>query len=172
MGSEDRKHIHPDDLDLYYSVTKFSGGKADRFDIEYRAIRRNGDITFLREIGQAIRNDSGEIVRSIGIILDNTDRIQVGATLRQSENRLRSLVSSSPVCIHEIDLDGKLVSMNPSGLKMMGVESESEILGLNYLDIPISEDRERVSALMEMPNRGKVRYSSSAQLVKMVFYIY
>ncbi len=154
-GSEDRKHIHPEDLELYYSVTKFSGGKADQFDIEYRAIRRNGDITFLREIGQAIRNDSGEIVRSIGIILDNTDRIQVGATLRQSENRLRSLVSSSPVCIHEIDLDGKLVSMNPSGLKMMGVESESEILGLNYLDIPISEDRERVSALMDNAKQGQ-----------------
>jgi diguanylate cyclase (GGDEF)-like protein/PAS domain S-box-containing protein len=154
MGSEDRKHIHPDDLDLYYNVTKFSGGKADRFDIEYRAIRRNGDITFLREIGQAIRDDSGEITRSFGIILDNTDRIQVGATLRQSENRLRSLVSSSPVCILEIDLDGKLVSMNPSGLKMMGVENESEILGLNYLDIPISEDRERVSALMDNAKRG------------------
>jgi diguanylate cyclase (GGDEF)-like protein/PAS domain S-box-containing protein len=153
-GSEDRKHIHPDDLELYYSVTKFSGGKADRFDIEYRAIRRNGDITFLREIGQAIRNDSGEITGSIGIILDNTDRIQVGATLRQSENRLRSLVSSSPVCIQEIDLDGKLVSMNPSGLKMMGVENESEIIGLNYLDIPILEDRERVSTLMDSAKRG------------------
>jgi diguanylate cyclase (GGDEF)-like protein/PAS domain S-box-containing protein len=154
-GSEDRKHIHPEDLELYYSVTMFSGGKADRFDIEYRAIRRNGDITYLREIGQAIRNDSGEIIRSIGIVLDNTDRIQVGATLRQSENRLRSLVSSSPVCIHEIDLDGKLVSMNPSGLKMMGVDNESEILGLNYLDFPISEDRERVSALMDNAKRGR-----------------
>jgi diguanylate cyclase (GGDEF)-like protein/PAS domain S-box-containing protein len=154
-GNEDRKHIHPEDLDLYYRITMFSGGKADHFDIEYRAIRRNGDITFLREIGQAIRNDSGEIIRSIGIVLDNTDRIQVGATLRQSENRLRSLVSSSPVCIHEIDLDGKLVSMNPSGLKMMGVENESEILGLNYLDIPILEDRERVSALMDNAKLGR-----------------
>jgi diguanylate cyclase (GGDEF)-like protein/PAS domain S-box-containing protein len=153
-GHEDRKHIHPEDLEHYYRSTMFSDGKEDRFDIEYRAIRRNGDITFLREIGQAIRDDSGEITRSFGIILDNTDRIQVGATLRQSENRLRSLVSSSPVCILEIDLDGKLVSMNPSGLKMMGVENESEILGLNYLDIPISEDRERVSALMDNAKRG------------------
>ncbi|MFT6373272.1 MAG: diguanylate cyclase (GGDEF)-like protein/PAS domain S-box-containing protein, partial [Gammaproteobacteria bacterium] len=154
-GSEDRKHIHPEDLELYCSITMFSGGKANHFDIEYRAIRRNGDITFLREIGQAIRNDSGEIIRSFGIVLDNTDRIQIGATLRQSENRLRSLVSSSPVCIHEIDLDGKLVSMNPSGLKMMGVENESEILGLNYLDILISEDRERVSALMDNAKQGQ-----------------
>lgn len=154
-GHDDRKHIHPEDLEHYYRISTFSGGKADRFDIEYRAVRLNGDITFLREIGQAIRNDSGEIIRSFGIVLDDTDRIKAGATLRQSENRLRSLVSSSPVCIHEIDLDGNLVSMNPSGLKMMGVENESEILGLNYLDIPILEDRERISALMDNAKRGR-----------------
>lgn len=154
-GHEDRKHIHPEDLEHYHRISTFSAGKVDRFDIEYRAVRLNGDITFLREIGQAIKNDSGEIIRSFGIVLDNTDRIKVGATLRQSENRLRSLVSSSPVCILEIDLDGKLVSMNPSGLKMMGVENESEILGLNYLDIPTSKDRERVSVLMDNAKRGR-----------------
>lgn len=154
-GHEDRKHIHPDDLELYHYISTFSGGKEDRFDIEYRAVRKNGDITFLREIGRAVRNDSGDIIRSYGIVQDNTDRILAGASLRQSENRLRSLVYSSPVSIHEIDLDGRLVFMNPTGLKMMGVENEAEIVGLNYLDIPIPEDRERVSDLMELAKQGQ-----------------
>jgi diguanylate cyclase (GGDEF)-like protein/PAS domain S-box-containing protein len=77
------------------------------------------------------------------------------ATLTSNENRLHSLISSSPVCIKELDLDGKLVSINPSGLKIMGVENASEILGLNYLDIPISEDRERVSVLMDNARQGR-----------------
>ena len=53
----------------------------------------------------------------------------------------RYLVQASPVCIHEIDLEGKLVSMNPAGLKMMDANDISEIRGLKYLDIPVAEIR-------------------------------
>ncbi|NRB38527.1 MAG: PAS domain S-box protein [Pseudomonadales bacterium] len=40
---------------------------------------------------------------------------------RENEHRYRARVDNAPVCIHEIDLDGRLVKMNPAGLKMMGM---------------------------------------------------
>ncbi|MBT5514976.1 MAG: bacteriohemerythrin [Rhodospirillaceae bacterium] len=69
--------------------------------------------------------------------------------------KYRYLVQASPVCIHEIDLEGKLVSMNPAGLKMMDANDISEIRGLKYLDIPVAEDQERISLLMERAKLGE-----------------
>ncbi len=76
-------------------------------------------------------------------------------SLEQSEKKYRVLVANSPVCIHEIDLDGKLISMNPAGLRMMGVQKPEEVCGLKYLDVPLPEDKERVSKLMQKAIRGK-----------------
>jgi len=93
----------------------------------------------------------GNTVDLVAILLENRIQKEV---LETSEIKFRSLVASSPVCIHEIDLDGKLLSMNEAGLKMMGVDHESAIRGLDYLGIPIPEDRERVTALMNRALTG------------------
>ena len=45
--------------------------------------------------------------------------------------------------------------MNPAGLRMMGMTDEAEVCGLTYVDIPIPEDRERISHLMARAWRGE-----------------
>ncbi|MFT7579210.1 MAG: two-component system cell cycle sensor histidine kinase/response regulator CckA, partial [Myxococcota bacterium] len=62
--------------------------------------------------------------------------------------RFEMLVRHAPICIHEIDLDGKLTSMNPAGLEMMNAHEEAEVRGLRYLDVVAQPDRERVGALL------------------------
>ena len=57
-------------------------------------------------------------------------KTQAEVALKASEEKYRNLVNVTPFCIHEIDLDGKLLSMNTAGLEMMGVENESQIRGL------------------------------------------
>ncbi|MCP5097569.1 MAG: PAS domain S-box protein, partial [Chloroflexi bacterium] len=89
------------------------------------------------------------------IIRDITERKQAEDLLRASENRYRMLVESSPYCIHEIDIEGCLMSMNPSGLKMMGVQDESEIRGLPYLDSVADDDKARISNLLELALQGE-----------------
>lgn len=74
---------------------------------------------------------------------------------QQNARRYKAIVAASPVCIHEIDLDGKLTSMNPAGLKMMSVDDESEIYGLRYLDVPIDEDKQRIADLMTRAQQGE-----------------
>ncbi len=74
-GEMDREHIHPDDLKRYIYIVNFSDGTEDRYDISYRAVKRNDDITYCREIGEAVRNKSGKIIRSFGTVQDVTDTI-------------------------------------------------------------------------------------------------
>jgi PAS domain S-box-containing protein len=75
--------------------------------------------------------------------------------LRESEQRYRTLVESTPLCIHEIDVQGRLLSMNPAGLAMMGAKDEQEIVSLFYLDVVAPADRERVEALLARAIAGE-----------------
>jgi len=83
------------------------------------------------------------------------ERKQAEEVIRASEERYRTLVESSPFCIHEIDLNGQLISMNPAGLRMMGVTSESEVIGRPYLTAVSEDDQERVGKLLALACKGE-----------------
>lgn len=94
----------------------------------------------------------------ISQLLEKIDRrreqIEAAAELQRSEQKYRDLVAVSPMCIHEIDLEGRFLSMNLAGLRMMGVEDEVEIRGLYYHEMSISEDRDRIIALLDEAREG------------------
>ncbi len=72
-----------------------------------------------------------------------------------SELRLRRLVEQMPICIHEVGLDGRILSMNPAGLAMLGMKSESDIVGKPMLAAVAEEDRERVASLLDRARSGE-----------------
>ena len=69
--------------------------------------------------------------------------------LRESENRYRLLVESSPFCIHEIDLQGCFLSMNKAGLNMLGLDDADAIRGMPYLGAVSQQDASRIGALLQ-----------------------
>ncbi len=71
------------------------------------------------------------------------------------QQRYQTLVDASPYCIHEIDLNGRFLSMNQAGLDMIGVVDESSIVGSPYLNAIGDRDRERVEGLMEAAFAGE-----------------
>jgi PAS domain S-box-containing protein len=74
--------------------------------------------------------------------------------LRKSEEHYRSLVENSPVSIHELDAEGRLISMSRSGLEMMGL-SEPAVKGASLLDIVDAGDRERAGRELDRAMRGR-----------------
>ncbi len=80
--------------------------------------------------------------------------LETERAMEQSEQKFHSLVSTSPVCIHEVDLNGTIVSMNPAGLEMMGETDEAKVCGLRYLDVPVLEDRARIAEFIEKAKQG------------------
>ncbi|KKJ78211.1 hypothetical protein WH95_02415 [Kiloniella litopenaei] len=81
-ANKDLKHLHPDDFENYRYKSHFHDGTADRFDVEFRIIKNNGSIAHLREIGQAIKNDEGKIIRSYGTVQDITRTKNTEQTLQ------------------------------------------------------------------------------------------
>jgi PAS domain S-box-containing protein len=68
--------------------------------------------------------------------------------LLESEQRYREIVHGAPVCIHEMDLEGRITSMNPAGLEMLDLTTE-QVIGSWYLGAVSEEDRSRVGALLD-----------------------
>lgn len=95
--------------------------------------------------------------RILATVRDISDRKQVENALRESESRYRLLVESSPFCIHEIDLEGCLLSMNSAGLDMLGLDDAGKIRGMPYLDTVNPQDAGRIGALL----RGAIEGGST-----------
>lgn len=90
-----------------------------------------------------------EQVKAQQLALDNqqSDRLL--------SKRYQELVEHAPVCIHEIDHQGKLVKMNPAGLEMLGLRLESEVVDTPYLDFVGDANLGRIQGLMQEALKGR-----------------
>lgn len=70
-------------------------------------------------------------------------------------DRYRILFEQSPVCIHEIDTEGRLLSINRAGLDLVGIEHEEQVCGQAYLNFVSLPERERVQRLMDDAFKGQ-----------------
>lgn len=73
----------------------------------------------------------------------------------ESESKLKLLINSAPYCIHQIDTKGKLMSMNPAGLSMMGVSNEEQVIGSVYMNAVSDKDKNRIEQLLNDSLNGK-----------------
>jgi len=74
---------------------------------------------------------------------------------QSSERRLYTLFQSAPICIHEINLRGQIISMNKSGLRMMNMQREDEICGINYIDFVSTKQKEKITELLAKAFQGE-----------------
>ena len=70
------------------------------------------------------------------------------------DKRYQELVEHAPVCIHEIDSNGKLVKMNPAGIAMLGLTQESEVVNTPYLNFVGDANLGRIQGLMQEALKG------------------
>ncbi|HSB01532.1 MAG TPA: PAS domain S-box protein [Anaerolineales bacterium] len=102
--------VHPDDraaVDGAYSGSIREG--QDRYEIEHRIVRRpNGEVRIVHEKCEHTRNENGQVIRSVGMVHDVTER-------RQAQERL-------------YQLNRTLKALNRSNQAMLRSRSETELL--------------------------------------------
>ncbi|MCA9517462.1 MAG: MASE1 domain-containing protein, partial [Myxococcales bacterium] len=86
-----------------------------------------------------------------------SERERLAASLRDTEARFRSLVASAPVCIKELSLDGRILSINPAGVELFRAEDASGVVGRDYLGFLGDEEREACADALRAVARGETR---------------
>ncbi|HBB86540.1 MAG TPA: hypothetical protein DC047_02865 [Blastocatellia bacterium] len=97
------------------------------FEVEYRVVRPDGSIRWVRDRGFPITDKSGHFYRVAGIAEDITERKQAEDALRRSEDRIRLIIDTIPTMAWSIRPDGVIEFVNQRWLDYTGLSLEEEI---------------------------------------------
>jgi two-component system cell cycle sensor histidine kinase/response regulator CckA len=98
---------------------------------ETTRVRKDGRKIIVAVTLSPIRSATGKIVGASAISRDITERRRVEQDLRRSEARFASLVQDAPYGIYRVTLDGQFLQVNPALVRMLGYQSEAELLERN-----------------------------------------
>ncbi|MGO9952999.1 MAG: PAS domain-containing protein [Dissulfurispiraceae bacterium] len=118
--------VHPDDraaVDSAYSGSLREG--RDSYEIEHRVLRKSdGEIRIVHEKCEHFRNESGTIIRSIGMVHDITERKLAEESLRSGEEQFRTLADSIPNLAWWANGDGYITWYNRRWYEYTGTTPE------------------------------------------------
>jgi len=93
-------------------------------DIPYQFVKKNGELIDVVLSATAERDDSGNVVRSLAVIIDITERKQAEEALRQSEARFKAITATASDAILLMNEKGKIVYWNPSAERIFGYSAD------------------------------------------------
>lgn len=134
---------------------ELSQGRVDSNISHNRNYTKSGEIVDCIWYNSVIKDNSGGIITVMSLVEDVTEKKKIEEQIKRSEKRYRTLIANSPYCIHELDLDQKIISMNQSGLNMLCLDNEEEVIGTVYSSFVNSNDKERVTNLFKRALEGE-----------------
>ena len=126
--------IHPEDRfhaqQTFNRILETGGGEAR----EYRIVRADGAERWISDVGYAIRDRDGQILRITGIAEDITDRKEAQTRLAHSHDLMRYVIehTNSAVAVHDRDL--RYIYVSQRYLDQFRVK-EMDIIGKHHYDV-------------------------------------
>jgi two-component system CheB/CheR fusion protein len=125
--------VHPDDRDAVEAA--YSGSireGRDTYEIEHRIVRKStGEIRYVHEKCEHLRDESGRIIRSVGMVHDITERKQAEEKLRSSLERSRSYIEVTGQLGWTTNADGEVIEDLPSWRAYTG-QTYDEVKGWGW----------------------------------------
>ncbi len=109
---------------------------------EFRVLDRDGAVRWAMESVTSIHYNGKPAV--LGSFMDITENKLAEEAVRQSEEKLGTIIKSIPQGIMVTGLEGTISQVNASTLTLFGLTSEEEIIGKNALDFALVSERERI----------------------------
>ncbi len=124
------------------------------YNNDYKIIRPDGEIRYIHDEGEIIRDKDGKPLSMFGTTQDITSRKIVEKALIDSEAKFRNFVETSPDMIWDIDMEGVFRYISPQSTKILGYTPE-ELIGTSIFSLIIPE------ALQEVKNSFRDHINSS-----------
>jgi len=123
--------VHPDDrpaVDAAYSGSLREG--RDTYEIEHRVVRKsNNEVRIVHEKCEHIRDGSGKIIHSVGMVHDITERKRTEEAILRAKEEWERTFDAVPDLVTILDNDYRIVRVNKAMADRLGLTSE-QCIGL------------------------------------------
>ncbi len=131
-------YVHPDDADAM-DLAWQRGLESGLYSVEHRLVRRDGQVLWVYDRGEIIRDDEGQLDHAIGAVMDITERKQAEIARRASEERFRVVFEAAPSGMAIADADGNGLRYNSAMQNMLGY-SEEELRSMDISQFTHADD--------------------------------
>src|SRR5258706_657736 len=147
--------IHPEDREQAIAIRKRQ--RDNGFDIEYRIVRPDGTVRWIRDRGFPVKDNSGKGYRMAGISEDITERKQSEDLLRKNEDRIRLIIDTIPTMAWTLEPDGTVDFVNQRWLDYTGIPLEEPLRIIHPEDLPRVMEKWRASMSEGKPSEDEMR---------------
>ena len=141
--------IHPEDSFKAIATIETQFRTGDDFEEEYRIVRPDKTICWVRVRAFPVRDVMGKVNRFVGIAEDITKRREAEEALRKSEEQFRLTFELAPIGMAISTLKGKFTRVNQALCEAL-LYSEAELLELSFAEISHPDDWEMHHNLEQM----------------------
>jgi adenylate cyclase len=151
--------VEPAFQELYADATRaLFRGVTPRLECEYQVRDASGELRWISDRGQAIRDESGRAVRLVGAVEDITRRRQIEEELRNSEERYALSAAAAKEGIYDLDLDTGTIFYSPRLLSLMDLGDVEMTTPEHWLERIHPDDRDGYSEAIREHVRGDTSF--------------
>jgi PAS domain S-box-containing protein len=164
------QRIHPADRERA-TRESLAGIKAGgRFSIEYRMVRADGKVLWLRDVATVLKDEGGRPTMVQGVLFDITEQKELEQELRETAARFRTLVEQIPAVVYVDPLEPEPVAsiyVSPYVETMLGVTPDHATSHREWWpDLVHPEDRDEAVRISDDANRIGTPYRNEYRIVR------
>lgn len=119
--------IHPDDRQAVRE--KLPLQKEGEYDEQYRIIRPDGEVRWVRDCAYPITDETGDTVRIVGVVTDITERKRAEKERQQARGLLEAVVQGTTDAVFVKDRKGRYRLVNDAAARIVGLKGRDQMAG-------------------------------------------
>lgn len=138
-------YMVPEDRPRFLEAVKRCSVTGERYELEFRIHRPDGEIRWISDQGRATLDESGRVVRFQGVAQDVTERRKAERALRESEERLHLALETAELGMWEWLPGADSFYLDDRECRLLGVTpATAPKTSLEFIQLVHSDDREIV----------------------------
>jgi len=128
--------VHPEDREPFARGVAQALAKGSHYDAEFRIVRADtGEARWVHSRAKFLKDEAGNVVRSVGANVDITDRKRAEESLLRREAFSRSVIEASADAMSFLDFDGRLLFMNRSAMLGAEIDDFTPLIGTHWAEL-------------------------------------
>ncbi|MCF8236285.1 MAG: PAS domain S-box protein [Bacteroidales bacterium] len=140
IGKNFSEFLHPDSKPTFRKNYPRFKQQGSIYDVSLKLRRKDGSYLDVLIDGMISYAQDGRFKQTHCMFRDITKLSQITKKLKESEENYRNIYNNTPVMLHSINREGKLISVSDYWLEIMGYKRE-EVIGKPSIDFLTEESR-------------------------------